>query len=98
MQAMEAILQYKQEGELLLERVTVSSDAFGSLPVFDEQGKLVSYQVHMLLSQMTQLGESVTMRGILPQREQTGLHVHASAWACICIAGGVPVQKAHVNV
>ncbi|KAK9834177.1 hypothetical protein WJX81_005973 [Elliptochloris bilobata] len=40
-----ALAMYYREDPALLERVSVSSDAFGSWPVFDERGSLTSYQV-----------------------------------------------------
>ena len=43
-QAREALAMYYAEDPALLERVSVSSDAFGSWPVFDEHGRLTSYE------------------------------------------------------
>jgi len=37
-----AIVEFQKEG-VPLNRLTISSDAFGSLPVFDSQGNLISY-------------------------------------------------------
>lgn len=39
-----ALRQYRQQ-QLPLAGVTVSTDAYGSLPVFDEQGRLIGYDV-----------------------------------------------------
>eukprot|EP00884_Botryococcus_braunii_P017364 jgi/Botrbrau1/4310/Bobra.0232s0002.2 len=36
---------YQAAGDAPLGQVTVSSDAYGSLPVFDEKGKLIAYEV-----------------------------------------------------
>ncbi len=44
-QAREALALYHREDPALLPRVTVSSDAFGSWPVFDDLGCLVEYRV-----------------------------------------------------
>ena len=43
-QAREALAMYFAEDPALLARVSVSSDAFGSWPVFDEHGCLTSYE------------------------------------------------------
>ena len=43
-QAREALAMYYAEDPALLERVSISSDAFGSWPVFDEHGRLTSYE------------------------------------------------------
>ena len=43
-QAREALAGYYAEDPALLARVSVSSDAFGSWPVFDERGRLTSYE------------------------------------------------------
>lgn len=43
-QAQQAVVQYKQAG-LPLESCTVASDGFGSWPVYDQQGHLLSYEV-----------------------------------------------------
>lgn len=42
--ARRALQQYAQAG-LPLERITVSSDAFGSLPTYDGAGRLLRYSV-----------------------------------------------------
>lgn len=44
-QAREALALYHREDPALLPRVTVSSDAFGSWPVFDDLGRVVEYRV-----------------------------------------------------
>ena len=44
-QAREALALYHREEPALLSRVTMSSDAFGSWPVFDDLGRLVEYRV-----------------------------------------------------
>ena len=46
-QAREAIRSYKEQG-LPLSRCTVASDGFGSWPVYDQQGTLLSYEVRTL--------------------------------------------------
>lgn len=43
-QAATILNMYQAAGDAPLGRVTVSSDAYGSLPVFDEKGKLVAYE------------------------------------------------------
>ena len=43
-QARKALAMYHAEDPALLARVSVSSDAFGSWPVFDERGRLTSYE------------------------------------------------------
>lgn len=40
----EVLRQYRDQ-QVPLSGVTVSSDAYGSLPVFDERGRLVGYDV-----------------------------------------------------
>lgn len=35
---------YQAAGDAPLQRVTVSSDAYGSLPVFDDTGNLIGYE------------------------------------------------------
>lgn len=42
--ARRALQQYRQDG-IPLTNVTVSSDAFGSLPTYDSEGRLVKYMV-----------------------------------------------------
>lgn len=44
LQAIDAIRSYKEQG-LPLNRCTVATDGFGSWPVYDKQGKLISYEV-----------------------------------------------------
>jgi beta-aspartyl-dipeptidase (metallo-type) len=39
-----ALMNFRKE-ELSLQHITVSSDAFGSMPVFDSQGNLLKYEV-----------------------------------------------------
>lgn len=46
-QAVHALLQYAERG-VDLSRCTVSSDAFGSYPTFDEQGRLVEYKARAI--------------------------------------------------
>lgn len=68
--AVAAILEYQKEG-LDLSKVTLSSDAYGSLPVFDTQGQLVSYsygrpevlwkQVKELVSKGMDVSTAVTL-------------------------------------
>lgn len=43
-QAQQAVKQYQEAGVPLSE-CSVASDGFGSWPVYDEQGRLLSYEV-----------------------------------------------------
>lgn len=60
LQAIDAILWYKEQG-LSLNRCTVASDGFGSWPVYDQQGKLLSYEVGLGCSCHAVLGNRAHM-------------------------------------
>lgn len=50
LQARQAVKTYRQAG-IPLAHCTVASDGFGSWPVYDKQGRLLSYEVlHAVLS------------------------------------------------
>ena len=61
-QAEQAIMQWRRN-HMPLNRCTVSSDAYGSLPVFDDHGKLVSYEVRLCLYTIP-LGSSSAGSGV----------------------------------
>lgn len=55
LQAVQAVKQYRKTG-VPLSHCTVASDGFGSWPVYDKQGRLLSYEVSLqLLFHMTML-------------------------------------------
>lgn len=55
-QARKALAMYYEEDPALLARVSVSSDAFGSWPVFDERGRLTSYEARAPLQPAQESG------------------------------------------
>ena len=65
LQAQQAVKQYQEAG-LPLSECSVASDGFGSWPVYDKQGRLLSYEVPTLLSCSSQVSKK--LHGIASER------------------------------
>ena len=59
-QAQQAVKQYQEAG-LPLTECSVASDGFGSWPVYDKQGRLLSYEVPTRISCSPQLDQAMAL-------------------------------------
>jgi hypothetical protein len=91
-QARAALALYGRKDAELLARVSVSSDAYGSWPVFDARGELVSYEVRAQRGVRAgrvddQVQQAVYRAGKVSQLEAGARGASAACRSAACWAG-----------